>query len=93
MSASSTPPTASPLAWPKQSFDVIDRRLRIPSDYISDVKKSLTSATFFMTEVGGIPPEEDPRDRARVLWFEGMQDHIELVDGRWPDAAPAATPD
>ena len=22
-----------------------------------------------------------------------MQDHIELVDGRWPDAAPAATPD
>ena len=77
----------------EQSFDVIDRRLRIPSDYISDVKKSLTSATFFMTEVGGIPPEEDPRDRARVLWFEGMQDHIELVDGRWPDAAPAATPD
>ena len=77
----------------EESFDVIDRRLRIPSDYISDVKKSLTSATFFMTDVGGIPPEEDPRDRARVLWFEGVQDRIELVDGRWPDAAPAATPD
>ena len=77
----------------EESFDVIGRRLRIPSDYISDVKKSLTSATFFMTDVGGIPPEEDPRDRARVLWFEGVQDHIELVDGRWPDAAPAATPD
>ncbi len=77
----------------EESFDVIDRRLRIPSDYISDINKSLTSATFFMTEVGGTPPEEDPRDRARVLWFEGVQDHIELVDGRWPDAAPAATPD
>ena len=44
----------------EESFDVIDRRLRIPSDYISDVKKSLTSATFFMTEVGGIPPEGRP---------------------------------
>lgn len=77
----------------ESSFDTIDRRLRIPSDFISDTKKSLTSATFFMTEVGGIPPEEDPRDRARVLWFEGVRDHIELVDGRWPDAAPPATPD
>ncbi len=77
----------------EESFDTIDRRLRIPSDYISDTKKSLTSATFFMTEVGGIPPEEDPRDRARVLWFEGVQEHIELVEGQWPDAAPAATPD
>ena len=77
----------------EDSFEIIDRRLRIPDDYISDVKHSLTSATFFMTEVGGIPPEEDPRDRARVLWFEGVRDRIELVDGRWPDAAPAATPD
>jgi hypothetical protein len=77
----------------QESFDTIDRRLRIPSDYISDTKKSLTSATFFMTEVGGIPPEEDPRDRARVLWFEEVQDHIELVAGQWPDPAPAATPD
>ena len=77
----------------EESFDTIDRRLRIPRDYISDVKQSLTSATFFMTEVGDIPPEEDPRDRARVLWFEGVQDHIELVEGEWPDPAPAATPD
>ena len=77
----------------EESFATIDRRLRIPDQYISDVKKSLTSATFFMTEVGGISPEEDPRDRARVLWFEGVRDHIELVDGEWPGAAPAATPD
>ena len=77
----------------EESFDTIDRRLRIPRDYIADVKQSLTSATFFMTEVGGIPPEEDPRDRARVLWFEGVREHIELVEGDWPDAAPAATPD
>lgn len=77
----------------EESFDVIDRRLRIPSQYISDTKKSLTSATFFMTEVGEIPPDEDPRDRARVLWFEGVRDHIELVEGQWPDPAPAATPE
>ena len=77
----------------EESFDTIDRRLRIPSDYISDTKKSLTTATFFMTEVGDIPPEEDPRDRARVLWFEGVQEHIELVEGEWPDPAPAANPD
>ena len=77
----------------QESFDTIDRRLRIPRDYIADTKKSLTSATFFMTEVGGIPPDEDPRDRARVLWFEGVRDQIELVDGQWPDPAPAATPD
>ena len=77
----------------EDSFDTIDRRLRIPSQYISDTKQSLTSATFFMTEVGGIPPEEDPRDRARVLWFEGVRQHITLVEGKWPDAAPAATPD
>ena len=77
----------------EESFETIDRRLRIPREYISDTKQSLTSATFFMTEVGGIPPDEDPRDRARVLWFEGVQEQIELVEGRWPDAAPAATPD
>ena len=77
----------------ENSFDVIDRRLNIPSDYISDVKQSLTTATFFMTEVGGIPPDEDPRDRARVLWFEGVREHIELVDGQWPDPTPAATPE
>ena len=77
----------------EESFETIDRRLRIPREYISDTKQSLTSATFFMTEVGGIPPDEDPRDRARVLWFEGVQEHIELVEGRWPEAAPAATPD
>ncbi|MYE06940.1 MAG: hypothetical protein F4Y04_06945, partial [Chloroflexi bacterium] len=77
----------------EDSFDAIDRRLRIPRDYISDTKKSLTSATFFMTETGGIPPDEDPRDRARVLWFEGVRDHVELVEGQWPDPAPAATPD
>ena len=77
----------------EDSFDIIDRRLRIPREYISDTKQSLTSATFFMTAVGEIPPDEDPRDRARVLWFEGVRDHIELVDGEWPDAAPAATPD
>ena len=77
----------------EESFATIDRRLRIPRDYISDTKQSLTSATFFMTEVGGIPPDEDPRDRARVLWFEGVRDHIELVEGEWPDPAPAATPD
>lgn len=77
----------------ENSFDVIDRRLRIPSEYISDINKSLTSATFFMTEVGGIPPDEDPRDRARVLWFEGIREHIELIDGQWPDPVPAATPD
>ncbi len=77
----------------EESFDVIDRRLGIPEDYISDTNKSLTSATFFMTEVGGIPPDEDPRDRARVLWFEGVRDHIELVEGEWPNPAPVATPD
>ena len=77
----------------ENSFDVIDRRLNIPSDYISDVKQSLTTATFFMTEVGGIPPDEDPRDRARVLWFEGVREHIELVEGQWPDPTPAATPE
>ena len=77
----------------EDSFDTIDRRLRIPEEYISDTKKSLTSATFFMTEVGAIPPEEDPRDRARVLWFESVQEHITLVEGQWPDPAPVATPD
>ncbi len=77
----------------EDSFEVIDRRLRIPGEYVSDVRKSLTSATFFMTEVDGIPPDEDPRDRARVLWFEGMGERIELVDGVWPDPAPPATPD
>ncbi len=77
----------------EESFDTIDRRLRIPEAYLADVKHSLTSATFFMTDVGGVPPEEDPRDRARVLWFEGVQEHIELVDGQWPDPAPPATPD
>ncbi|MXX80541.1 MAG: hypothetical protein F4Y69_05845 [Chloroflexi bacterium] len=77
----------------EHSFDVIDRRLNIPSEYISDVKKSLTSATFFMTEVGAIPPDEDPRDRARVLWFEGVRSRLELIDGQWPDPAPAATPE
>ena len=64
----------------EESFETIDRRLRIPREYISDTKQSLTSATFFMTEVGGIPPDEDPRDRARVLWFEGVQEQIELVE-------------
>ena len=77
----------------EESFEVIDRRLRIPAEYIHEPVHSLTSATFFMTEVGGIPPDEDPRDRARVLWFEGIDEHIELVDGAWPAAAPAATPD
>ncbi|MDE2746717.1 MAG: hypothetical protein OXI41_12135 [Chloroflexota bacterium] len=76
-----------------QSFEVIDRRLRIPRDYISETNHSLTTATFFMTAVGETPPDEDPRDRARVLWFEGIRDHIELVDGQWPDPTPAATPD
>ncbi len=77
----------------EESFDAIDRRLRIPGQYIEEPVHSLTSATFFMTDVGGTPPEEDPRDRARVLWFEGVRDHIELVDGAWPAAAPAATPE
>ncbi|MXY85306.1 MAG: FtsX-like permease family protein, partial [Chloroflexi bacterium] len=76
-----------------ESFDTIDRRLRIPSEFISDTKHSLTTATFFMTEVGGVPPDEDPRDRARVLWFEAVREHIELVEGQWPDPTPAATPD
>ena len=77
----------------EESFATIERRLRGPGQYLSDTTQSLTSATFFMTEVGDIPPDEDPRDRARVLWFENLRDHIELVDGRWPDAAPPATPD
>ena len=77
----------------EESFATIDRRLRIPREYISDTTHSLTSATFFMTEVGDTPPDEDPRDRARVLWFEGVREHVEVVEGRWPTAAPAATPE
>ena len=76
-----------------ESFATIDRRLRLPSDYISESIKSLTSATFFMTELGETPPDQDPRDRGRVLYFEGVRDKVELVDGRWPAAGGAATPD
>ncbi len=75
------------------SFETIDRRLRIPRQYLGEIRHSLTTATFFMTEVGEIPPEQDPRDRARVLWFENVQEHIEIVAGRFPDPAPPATPD
>ena len=77
----------------EESFATIERRLNIPRQYITERTESLTSATFFMTAPGEIPPDQDPRDRARVLYFEAVQDHIEIVDGRWPDAAPAATPD
>ena len=76
-----------------ESFATIDRRLRLPSDYISESIKSLTSATFFMTELGETPPDQDPRDRGRVLYFEGVRDKVELVSGRWPAAGGAATPD
>ena len=76
-----------------ESFDTIDRRLRIARDYISGTVESLTSATFFMTELGEVPPEQDPRDRSRILYFEGIQDKIELLEGRWPDAGGPATPD
>ena len=76
-----------------ESFDTIDRRMRLPREYIGETVHSLTSATFFMTEVGQIPPEQDPRDRGRVLYFEGVQDKIELVAGRWPNFGGAATPD
>ncbi len=77
----------------EESFAIIERRLGIPEQYIHEPTKSLTTATFFMTDVGGTPPDEDPRDRARVLWFEDIGEHIELVDGVWPDPALAATPD
>ncbi len=73
------------------SFEIIDRRLRIPGAYLDDKIESLTSATFFMTEVGEFPPEEDPRDRARVLYFEGVTDKVELIEGRWPDEGGVAT--
>ena len=76
-----------------ESFDTIDRRLRIARDYISGTVESLTSATFFMTELGEAPPEQDPRDRSRILYFEGIQDKIELLEGRWPDAGGPAAPD
>ncbi len=75
------------------SFETIDRRLRIPRQYLGEINHSLTTATFFMTQVGEIPPEQDPRDRARVLWFENVRDHIEVVAGRFPDPASPATPD
>ena len=76
-----------------ESFATIDRRLRLPSEYISETIKSLTSATFFMTELGETPPDQDPRDRGRVLYFEGVRDKVEVVEGRWPAAGGAATPD
>ncbi len=76
-----------------ESFATIDRRLRIPRDYISETVHSLTSATFFMTELGEIPPEQDPRDRARVLYFEGVDEKVELAAGRWPAEDGAAGPD
>ena len=75
------------------SFDTIDRRLRIPREYLGEINHSLTTATFFMTQVGEVPPEQDPRDRARVLWFEDVEEHIEVVAGRYPNPAPPATPD
>jgi len=75
-----------------ESFATIDRRLRIPRDYISETVHSLTSATFFMTELGAIPPEQDPRDRARVLYFEGVEEKVELTAGRWPAEGGAASP-
>jgi len=64
-----------------ESFATIDRRLRIPRDYISETVHSLTSATFFMTELGAIPPEQDPRDRARVLYFEGVEEKVRDCSG------------
>ena len=76
-----------------ESFATIDRRLRLPSEYIDQTIHSLTSATFFMTELGEVPPDQDPRDRSRILYFEGVRDKIELVDGRWPSPGGAATPD
>lgn len=75
-----------------ESFATIDRRLRLPREYISETVKSLTSATFFMTELGEVPPDQDPRDRGRVLYFEGVREKVEVVDGRWPSAGGAATP-
>ena len=75
------------------TFRTVDRRFRSVAPYFHSVTRSLTTATFFMTEVGGIVPETDPRDRARVLWFEGIEDRIALVDGRLPRAAPVASPD
>lgn len=76
-----------------ESFAVIDRRLNIPGDYLSDRIESLTSATFFMTQPGGVPPDQDPRDRARVLYFENVTDHVDLIEGRWPSEGGPAAPD
>ena len=52
----------------EESFATIERRLNIPRQYITERTESLTSATFFMTAPGEIPPDQDPRDRARVLY-------------------------
>ena len=76
-----------------ETFAVVDRRFRSINRYLSETNRSLTSATFFMTEPGGVVPEQDPRDRARVLWFEGVEEQIRLIDGRMPDAAAAASAD
>ena len=77
----------------EDSFSAIERRLAPVDRYLESVTRSLTTATFFMTEIGGAVPETDPRDRARVLWFEGIDERISVAAGRMPRAAPAASPD
>ena len=87
--------SAHPLARGEadDTYATVDRRFRSIRHYFESVNRSLTSATFFMTETGGAVPEEDPRDRARVLWFDGVEQRIELVAGRMPDPAPPADPE
>ena len=49
------------------------------------------SSTFFPTEPGGTVPEDQGRPRAHFNFVSGVEDHIDVVDGRLPDTVSSLT--
>jgi ABC-type antimicrobial peptide transport system permease subunit len=49
------------------------------------------SATFFPTEPGGTVPEDQGRPRAHFNFVSGVEEHIDIVDGRLPDSVTSSS--
>ncbi len=74
----------------QQSHDAIENDVRGRAGGIVEGSTwAARTTTFYPAPPGQQFPPEDSRPRANFQYFEGLADHVNVVDGRLPQAGPA----
>ncbi len=79
---------------PARKDDYVQRREKTAAllrtyagDILDKTSRYGRTATFFLTPPGAPVPKDERRPRANFQFFEGLNDHVQVVDGRAPKPA------